>query len=72
MTPQQREYYAFRELHPELADNSILDQAAKAIWDAAWEAALNLAIDEMPGGDIADPQFICDILRSIGGTRGLS
>lgn len=36
----------------------------------AWEAALNRAIELMPGGSVTDPQWVCDKLRELGGTRG--
>ena len=40
------------------------------IWAKAWEAALNAAIIAMPGGSIVDPQWVCDELRTLGGTHG--
>lgn len=46
--------------------NARIDAAERA----AWEAALNMAIGEIPGGSIIDPQWVCDKLRELGGTRG--
>jgi hypothetical protein len=42
------------------------------VWLAreAWIAALNRAIEVMPGGSVTDPQWVCDKLRELGGTRG--
>lgn len=37
---------------------------------SAWEAALNRAIEVMPGGSVTDPQWVCDKMRELGGTRG--
>lgn len=36
----------------------------------AWVAALNAAIEAMPGGASVDPQWVCDMLRALGGTLG--
>lgn len=42
------------------------------VWLArqAWDAALTRAIEIMPGGSVVDPQWVCDKLRELGGTRG--
>lgn len=31
----------------------------------AWDAALNRAIEAMPGGSVVDPQWVCDKLREL-------
>lgn len=51
-------------------DGNITNRKAWRIWREAWKAALNLAIDTMPGGSVTDPQWVCDKLRELGGTRG--
>lgn len=50
-------------------DDSEFDRETWRIWCEAWEAALNRAIEVMPGGSVTDPQWVCDMLRELGGTR---
>jgi len=45
-------------------------EAQEWVARAAWKAALNRAIEVMPGGSVTDPQWVCDKLRELGGTRG--
>lgn len=70
---QRQEFEAFcKRTNPAYkpTDDSVIDRAAWRIWREAWEAALNRAIDVMPGGSVTDPQWVCDKLRELGGTRG--
>ena len=51
-------------------NQAYFDDAQVWIAREAWTAALNRAIEVMPGGSVTDPQWVCDKLRELGGTRG--